>query len=184
MLISTRWYRAACYQPAMRCRQLCCAGPVALLHSAPIGNWTWPCRRADGCRGALARQEGIRWTTRPGTPVPSTLNVIGRKQAAFRAGVAGRTMATRIARAPNGSSDGETIYAALDLGTNNCRLLVARPAGDGFHVIDAFSRIIRLGEGISASGRISEGCDRAARGRGACRLPRQDEESQGRGAHA
>src|SRR2546430_225387 len=47
-------------------------------------------------------------------------------------------------------------YAALDLGTNNCRLLVARPAGDGFRVIDAFSRIIRLGEGISASGRISE----------------------------
>ena len=36
-------------------------------------------------------------------------------------------------------------YAALDLGTNNCRLLVARPAGDSFRVIDAFSRIIRLG---------------------------------------
>ncbi|MEA2987623.1 MAG: exopolyphosphatase / guanosine-5-triphosphate,3-diphosphate pyrophosphatase [Alphaproteobacteria bacterium] len=47
-------------------------------------------------------------------------------------------------------------YAALDLGTNNCRLLVARPSGDGFRVIDAFSRIIRLGEGVSASGRISE----------------------------
>jgi len=47
-------------------------------------------------------------------------------------------------------------YAALDLGTNNCRLLVARPAGHGFRVVDAFSRIIRLGEGISASGRISE----------------------------
>jgi exopolyphosphatase / guanosine-5'-triphosphate,3'-diphosphate pyrophosphatase len=49
-----------------------------------------------------------------------------------------------------------TTYAALDLGTNNCRLLIARPAGDGFRVIDAFSRIIRLGEGVSASGRISE----------------------------
>src|SRR5205807_3584096 len=49
-----------------------------------------------------------------------------------------------------------TTYAALDLGTNNCRLLVARPSGHGFRVIDAFSRIIRLGEGISASGRISE----------------------------
>jgi exopolyphosphatase / guanosine-5'-triphosphate,3'-diphosphate pyrophosphatase len=48
------------------------------------------------------------------------------------------------------------IYAALDLGTNNCRLLVARPTADGFRVIDAFSRIIRLGEGVSASGRISE----------------------------
>jgi len=47
-------------------------------------------------------------------------------------------------------------YAALDLGTNNCRLLVARPTADGFRVIDAFSRIIRLGEGIAASRRISE----------------------------
>jgi exopolyphosphatase/guanosine-5'-triphosphate,3'-diphosphate pyrophosphatase len=47
-------------------------------------------------------------------------------------------------------------YAALDLGTNNCRLLVARPTRDGFRVIDAFSRIIRLGEGITASGRLSE----------------------------
>jgi len=47
-------------------------------------------------------------------------------------------------------------YAALDLGTNNCRLLVARSTGDGFRVVDAFSRIIRLGEGISATSRISE----------------------------
>jgi exopolyphosphatase/guanosine-5'-triphosphate,3'-diphosphate pyrophosphatase len=47
-------------------------------------------------------------------------------------------------------------YAALDLGTNNCRLLVARPTSDGFRVVDAFSRIIRLGEGIAASRRISE----------------------------
>ena len=47
-------------------------------------------------------------------------------------------------------------YAALDLGTNNCRLLVARPSRRGFKVIDAFSRIIRLGEGVSSSGRLSE----------------------------
>jgi len=47
-------------------------------------------------------------------------------------------------------------YAALDLGTNNCRLLVARPVRDGFRVIDAFSRIIRLGEGMAASGRLGE----------------------------
>jgi exopolyphosphatase/guanosine-5'-triphosphate,3'-diphosphate pyrophosphatase len=55
-----------------------------------------------------------------------------------------------------GSDRGGPTYAALDLGTNNCRLLVARPAGDGFRVIDAFSRIIRLGEGVSASGRLSD----------------------------
>src|ERR1035441_10881051 len=55
-----------------------------------------------------------------------------------------------------GSDRGGASYAALDLGTNNCRLLVARPAGDGFRVVDAFSRIIRLGEGVSSSKRISE----------------------------
>jgi exopolyphosphatase / guanosine-5'-triphosphate,3'-diphosphate pyrophosphatase len=48
-------------------------------------------------------------------------------------------------------------YAALDLGTNNCRLLVARPAGPGFRVVDAFSRIIRLGEGLAATGALSAG---------------------------
>ncbi len=45
-------------------------------------------------------------------------------------------------------------YAALDLGTNNCRLLVARPAREGFRIADAFSRIVRLGEGLSQSGRL------------------------------
>lgn len=53
-------------------------------------------------------------------------------------------------------------YAALDLGTNNCRLLVAVPRERGFRVIDAFSRIVRLGEGLHASGRLSdEAMDRA-----------------------
>jgi exopolyphosphatase / guanosine-5'-triphosphate,3'-diphosphate pyrophosphatase len=48
------------------------------------------------------------------------------------------------------------VYAALDLGTNNCRLLIACPSGDSFRVVDSFSRIIRLGEGVSATGCISE----------------------------
>ena len=48
------------------------------------------------------------------------------------------------------------VYAALDLGTNNCRLLVARPTREGFRVVDAFSRIVRLGEGLSLSGRLSD----------------------------
>ena len=47
-------------------------------------------------------------------------------------------------------------YAALDLGTNNCRLLIARPQGNGFAVVDAFSRIVRLGEGLAATGRLSD----------------------------
>jgi len=54
------------------------------------------------------------------------------------------------------------VYAALDLGTNNCRLLIARPSPGGFVVVDAFSRIVRLGEGLAASGALSEAAmDRA-----------------------
>ena len=54
------------------------------------------------------------------------------------------------------------LYAALDLGTNNCRLLVATPARGGFRVVDAYSRIVRLGEGLSQTGRLqSAAMDRA-----------------------
>ncbi|WP_294393151.1 Ppx/GppA phosphatase family protein [uncultured Sphingomonas sp.] len=60
-------------------------------------------------------------------------------------------------------------YGALDLGTNNCRLLIARPAGDGFIVVDAFSRIVRLGEGLAASGRLSDAAmDRAVAALSVC----------------
>jgi exopolyphosphatase/guanosine-5'-triphosphate,3'-diphosphate pyrophosphatase len=53
-------------------------------------------------------------------------------------------------------------YAAIDLGTNNCRLLIARPEAENFTVIDAFSRVVRLGEGLAQSGRLSEAAmDRA-----------------------
>jgi exopolyphosphatase / guanosine-5'-triphosphate,3'-diphosphate pyrophosphatase len=47
-------------------------------------------------------------------------------------------------------------YAALDLGTNNCRLLIARPTATGFRVVDAFSRIVRLGEGLALTNRLCE----------------------------
>jgi len=50
----------------------------------------------------------------------------------------------------------EDRYAALDLGTNNCRLLIAAPRGKSYRIVDAFSRIVRLGEGLSQSGRLSE----------------------------
>src|ERR1700689_3388910 len=58
--------------------------------------------------------------------------------------------------AGNPPAEASGVYAALDLGTNNCRLLIACPTGDGFRVVDSFSRIIRLGEGISATGCISD----------------------------
>ncbi len=47
------------------------------------------------------------------------------------------------------------IFAAIDLGTNNCRLLIARPTQTGFRIIDAYSRIVRLGEGLAHSGALS-----------------------------
>ena len=53
-------------------------------------------------------------------------------------------------------------YGAVDLGTNNCRLLIAKPVDGGFTVVDAFSRIVRLGEGLSQTGALSpEAMDRA-----------------------
>ena len=72
-------------------------------------------------------------------------------------------------RTPRASSMRGT-YAALDLGTNNCRLLIACPTHDGFRVVDSFSRIIRLGEGVSATGCISEAAiERAIVALGICR---------------
>jgi len=47
-------------------------------------------------------------------------------------------------------------YAALDLGTNNCRLLIAKPVKTGFRVVDSYSKVVRLGAGLSTSGRLSE----------------------------
>ncbi|HJS80733.1 MAG TPA: Ppx/GppA phosphatase family protein [Vitreimonas sp.] len=49
------------------------------------------------------------------------------------------------------------LFAALDLGTNNCRMLMAAPDGaGGLRVVDGFSRIVRLGEGLAHTGRLSE----------------------------
>ncbi|HEV2513235.1 MAG TPA: Ppx/GppA phosphatase family protein [Bosea sp. (in: a-proteobacteria)] len=56
----------------------------------------------------------------------------------------------------NGAARPADFYGALDLGTNNCRLLVAVPRDHGFRVVDAFSRIVRLGEGIGQTGRLGE----------------------------
>jgi exopolyphosphatase/guanosine-5'-triphosphate,3'-diphosphate pyrophosphatase len=54
------------------------------------------------------------------------------------------------------------VYGAIDLGTNNCRMLMARRTGRGFRVVDAYSRIVRLGEGLTHSGKLSDAAmDRA-----------------------
>lgn len=88
-----------------------------------------------------------------------------RKSATGAAGSAGSrdTAASETPRNPDTRAEpqrngwlGRTAYAALDLGTNNCRLLIARAASDGFTVVDAFSRVVRLGEGLNSTGKISE----------------------------
>jgi len=72
------------------------------------------------------------------------------------AGPAGAAAAGGQPAQAQGIDRATEVYAALDLGTNNCRLLIACPSGDSFRVVDSFSRIIRLGEGVSATGCISE----------------------------
>lgn len=73
-------------------------------------------------------------------------------------GELGSMAAVALATEPavGAQASGTGVYAALDLGTNNCRLLIACPTQDGFRVVDSFSRIIRLGEGVSATGCISD----------------------------
>ena len=51
--------------------------------------------------------------------------------------------------------DPAQLYAALDLGTNSCRMLIAQPKGSQFHVVDSFSKAVHLGQGLEASGRLS-----------------------------
>ena len=55
---------------------------------------------------------------------------------------------------PPGSND---LYAALDLGTNSCRMLIAQPKGSGFHVVDSFSKSVQLGAGLERTGQLSRG---------------------------
>jgi len=99
----------------------------------------------------------------PGGPSPQPAPVRG--SGAFGgsdAALAGRGRPGAPHGGSQGGSQGGQAYAAIDLGTNNCRLLIARPSGDNFIVVDAFSRVVRLGEGLAQTGRLSEAAmDRA-----------------------
>lgn len=74
-----------------------------------------------------------------------------------------------VSQKPRRNWVGRTAYAALDLGTNNCRLLIAKAGGDDFTVVDAFSRVVRLGEGLTSTGKMSdEAMDRAVEALSVC----------------
>jgi len=92
--------------------------------------------------------------------LPSKTAAMGAADARHESDDAARSIAresgSRRRRNNRGASSNEPIYAALDLGTNNCRLLIARPTRRGFQVVDAFSRIIRLGEGVSVTGVLTD----------------------------
>lgn len=105
-----------------------------------------------------------------------------RKNAAPKAAKVQQAPASEAPRVevPNGAAHSEstnfrrnwferTAYAALDLGTNNCRLLIAKAGGDDFTVVDAFSRVVRLGEGLNSTGKMSdEAMDRAVEALSVC----------------
>ncbi len=60
-----------------------------------------------------------------------------------------------VASARPDRPDPADLYAALDLGTNSCRMLIAQPKGSQFHVVDSFSKSVQLGQGLEATGRLS-----------------------------
>ncbi|MEH6522039.1 Ppx/GppA phosphatase family protein [Sulfitobacter sp.] len=72
------------------------------------------------------------------------------------AGALERNKSTALSPAPV-SSRSNDLYAALDLGTNSCRMLIAQPKGGGFHVVDSFSKSVQLGAGLEKTGRLSRG---------------------------
>ena len=122
----------------------------------------------SGGRGASRRRsgEGRASQARDGSGDASPRE-LARGRAAVRkasserpggGGVSDRKVPDAKALASGNGREGASrqSFAAIDLGTNNCRLLIARPSGQHFTVIDAFSRVVRLGEGLAQSGRLSD----------------------------
>nr|WP_244294023.1 Ppx/GppA phosphatase family protein [Pannonibacter carbonis] len=151
---------------------------------APAGGSAAPGTPGNQAEGSLAPGSRVPGSEAPGFHAPGFQGDAGSRSSVLpvRAGAGGRNVTRehapdhgmwRGSGAVPGASSGSVstvsgrapdnrLYAALDLGTNNCRLLIARPEERGFKVVDAFSRIVRLGEGVGASGLLSDAAmDRA-----------------------
>jgi exopolyphosphatase/guanosine-5'-triphosphate,3'-diphosphate pyrophosphatase len=106
----------------------------------------------DPDRSATAAAPADELRTRPDTGPSRAGTAPATAHAAPGPSADRRTQsAASLSRRPRGP-----LYAALDLGTNNCRLLIARPYENGFRVLDGFTKIVRLGEGLSTTGRLSD----------------------------
>src|SRR6056297_3205678 len=68
-------------------------------------------------------------------------------------GLAG-AVPSRVDR-PAAPAHPDELYAALDLGTNSCRMLIARAEGTGLKIVDSFSKAVQLGAGLESSGALS-----------------------------
>lgn len=103
--------------------------------------------RRRGRRGRGRRKEEARKEAAAAKPEPKPVRKSPQK-------LPGQKPSSRNLPKRPGAAD--KLYAALDLGTNNCRLLIARPSPEGFKVVDAYSRIVRLGEGLASTGALGE----------------------------
>jgi len=103
--------------------------------------------RRRGRRGRGRRKEEARKEAAAAKPEPKPVRKSPQKSP-------GQKPSSR--NLPKRPVAADKLYAALDLGTNNCRLLIARPSPEGFKVVDAYSRIVRLGEGLASTGALGE----------------------------
>nr|WP_086492630.1 Ppx/GppA phosphatase family protein [Novosphingobium panipatense] len=109
--------------------------------------------RRTGSRKRGSRKSGARSAKKPRVQTKAAESKVAENAAPSAAPA---SLPQNGVLGPIGARPYRQSYAAIDLGTNNCRLLIARPSGENFTVIDAFSRVVRLGEGLAQSGRLSE----------------------------
>jgi exopolyphosphatase / guanosine-5'-triphosphate,3'-diphosphate pyrophosphatase len=107
-----------------------------VFSSSPIAEVA--CAEAKVAPGKILTVEAIAKTVQPGDEFAGLGRVEDRKQ---------QSHGKAVLPGP--------VFGALDLGTNNCRLLIARPDNNRLRIVDAFSRIVRLGEGFSMTGELS-----------------------------
>ena len=121
-----------------------------------------PANRAGAKSGRDARTGEGNADVRQGASSTSSPSLAGDGPYGNRPPGAGIGPVQKSGFAPRQGSGPRQGYAAIHLGTNNCRLLNARPSGENFVVIDAFSRVVRLGEGLAQTGLLSQAAmDRA-----------------------